>query len=110
MAKDETMFTVPIKLTDVVYNAASQSFEASATIYGSGVVRWYACSIDVRISTSFEGAAEALKKQALRRHNGCGGLCSRVSTSAVRPRAWRARFDPQRWLQSLLNTPGIRAA
>ena len=40
------MQTNPIKLTDVIYNAANQSFEACVTVYGETGARKYACAIE----------------------------------------------------------------
>ncbi|MEL6464214.1 MAG: orotidine 5-phosphate decarboxylase [Pseudomonadota bacterium] len=62
------MQTVPLQLSDVIYNAATQSFEALVTVHDAGRVRSYACAIDAPITMEFEEAAEGLATQAMRRH------------------------------------------
>ncbi|MEX0370146.1 MAG: hypothetical protein AB3N09_05895 [Tateyamaria sp.] len=62
------MQTVPLQLSDVIYNAATQSFEALVTVHDTGETRSYACAIDAPITMAFEDAAAGLAKQAMRRH------------------------------------------
>ncbi len=62
------MQTVPLQLSDVIYNAASQAFEALVTVHDPRGGRSYACAIDAPISMTFEDAADGLAKQAIRRH------------------------------------------
>lgn len=99
-----------IQLSDVIYNAAEQTFEALVTLHRDGTARKYACAINAPITMSFEQAAEGLKKQAIRRDRQGAGLYSERVHRAARQRAGRPRFDPRRWLESLVAYPGNRAA
>lgn len=63
------MQTVPLQLSDVIYNAATQSFEALVTVHDAGGARSYACAIDAPITMEFEDAAKGLTTQAMRRHS-----------------------------------------
>ncbi|MGC1495365.1 MAG: orotidine 5-phosphate decarboxylase [Sulfitobacter sp.] len=100
------MQTSPIQLTDVIYNAATQSFEALVTVHDNDVSRKYACAINAPITMSFQDAAKGLTTQALRRHNARGGVYSEMQFSAPVQRAGRRRFDPIRWLENLVQLPG----
>ncbi|APX13438.1 hypothetical protein [Tateyamaria omphalii] len=62
------MQTVPLQLSDVIYNAATQSFEALVTVHDDRDSRSYACAINAPITMAFEDAAEGLATQAMRRH------------------------------------------
>lgn len=62
------MQTVPLQLNDVIYNAATQSFEALVTVHDTSGSRRYACSINAPITMEFEEASKGLSTQALRRH------------------------------------------
>ncbi len=62
------MQTVPLQLGDVIYNAASQRFEALVTVHDRPGARRYACAIDAPIDMEFEDAARGLSTQAMRRH------------------------------------------
>lgn len=62
------MTTVPLQLSDVIYNAATQSFEALVTVHDPNGARRYACAIDAPITMEFEDAAAGLATQAIRRH------------------------------------------
>ncbi|NNK15964.1 MAG: orotidine 5-phosphate decarboxylase [Sulfitobacter sp.] len=104
------MYTCPIQLSDVRYNASNGSFEASVTVHDNSTVRRYACSINAPISTTFKDAAEGLARQAVRRHQHRGGLFSEVATYAPKQRAGRPGFDPLRWLESIATRPGRKAA
>ncbi len=104
------MQTRPIQLTDVIYNAATQSFEALVTIHDGDRFRKYACAIDAPISMTFEDAAHGLTKQALRRHKTRGGMFSEITRHTPSQRAGRPSFDPLRWLESIVHLPGRRAA
>ncbi len=99
------MQTRPIQLTDVIYNAANQSFEALVTVHDSDASRKYACAINAPISMSFQDAAKGLTTQALRRHKTRGGVYSEMKFTAPVPRAGRRPFDPMRWLESLVQLP-----
>jgi len=104
------MYTCPIELSSVRYNAAAQQFEASVTVHDNTIIRRYACAIPAPISMPFEQASKGLAKQAIRRHQARGGLFSEVTHVASQQRAGRRSFDPVRWLESLLNTEGRTAA
>ena len=104
------MQTHTIQLSDVIYNAANQSFEALVTVHNDDGSRRYACAIDAPIDMSFEDAAKGLKTQAMRRHAGRGGLFSQTLTRSPALRAGRAKFDPVRWLHGLLDGSSQRAA
>lgn len=99
-----------IRLDNVVYNAATQRFEATVTVFGHGPVRKFACSIDAPITMTFEDAASGLAKQAMRRYEKRGGLHSTMNTPPPRQRAGRLGFDPMRWLEGILKHPGHKAA
>ncbi|WP_299298205.1 orotidine 5-phosphate decarboxylase [uncultured Tateyamaria sp.] len=62
------MQTVPLQLTDVIYNAATQTFEARVTVHDRKGAHSYACAIDAPITMEFEDAAAGLATQAMRRH------------------------------------------
>jgi hypothetical protein len=66
-----------VELSNVIYNAASQRFEALATVHGGTEARKFACAIEAPIDMSFEDAATGLTTQALRRNAGRGGLSSK---------------------------------
>ena len=82
------MQTVPLQLTDVIYNAANQSFEALVTVHDANGTSRYACSIDAPIDMEFENASAGLAKQALRRH-GRGKVDSVQSPAPIVQRAGR---------------------
>lgn len=63
------MQTIPLQLSDVIYNAANQTFEALVTVHDADATRRYACAIDAPIDMDFEIAAAGLTTQALRRHS-----------------------------------------
>ena len=56
------------ELTEVIYNAAEQAFQARVTVYDGGRRYTYPCAIAAPIGTSHARAARALVLQALRRH------------------------------------------
>ncbi|MEQ6249853.1 orotidine 5-phosphate decarboxylase [Sulfitobacter sp. HNIBRBA3233] len=90
-----------VQLDNVIYNAATQSFEALVSVRSNGGTRRYACAIDAPITMSFEQAAEGLRTQALRRHSSGRGLYSQMKRHAPSLRAGREKFDPRRWLSEL---------
>ncbi|MEM6305147.1 MAG: orotidine 5-phosphate decarboxylase [Pseudomonadota bacterium] len=104
------MQTRSIRLSDVIYNAATQSFEALVTVHDGNIARNYACAINAPIDMSFEDAAEGLKTKALRHYRNSRGMYSHLGAHTPSQRAGRPRFDPMRWLESLMNLPGQRAA
>lgn len=98
------MKTPNVQLSNVVYNAAEQSFEARATVYGADGARIYPCAIEAPITMSFEGAAAGLATQALRRHRSRNGLRACIlppAPQAVRPVRRTRRFDAFQMLRRL---------
>ncbi len=69
------MYTIPLQFSDVIYNAANQTFEALVTVHDRSGARRYACAISAPIEMEFEEAAKGLSTQAMRRH-GRGDLGS----------------------------------
>jgi hypothetical protein len=104
------MSKYPVKVDSVRYNAATQSFEATVTVYGSLGTRNYACAFEAPITMSFTDAAEGLATQGRRRYAGRGGLHSRNSQRPVKQRAGRRSFNPAQWLEGLLGKPDQSAA
>lgn len=82
------MQTIPLQLSDVIYNAANQSFEALVTVHDATGIRRYACAIDAPIDMEFEDAARGLSTQALRRH-GLGRADSVQTPAQIVQRAGR---------------------
>jgi hypothetical protein len=83
------MQTVPLQLSDVVYNASTQSFEALVTVHDARGARSYACAIDAPITTEFEAAARGLATQAIRRHTHGRSDTTKMPSAAVQQRAGR---------------------
>lgn len=104
------MQTRPVQLTNVIYNAASQCFEALVTVHDGDKSKKYACAIDAPIEMTFEDAATGLKTQALRRHAGMSGLASRYITPRAAQRAGRPVHSTMEWLENLIRAPDRRAA
>lgn len=90
-----------VDITDVAYNAATQSFEAMVTVASNAQATRYPCTIEAPITMSFEQAAQGLRKQALRQHRSGKGLYSQIRRHVAGSRAGRTRFDPQVWLARL---------
>ncbi|MGB3247005.1 MAG: orotidine 5-phosphate decarboxylase [Sulfitobacter sp.] len=104
------MQTRPIQLTDVIYNAANQSFEALVTVYDGDTTHKFACAIDAPITMTFEDAAVGLSTQALRRYKTRRGTRSQVIPYTPSQRAGRQARDPLLWLERLMHLPGRRVA
>ena len=83
------MQTVPLQLSDVIYNAATQSFEALVTVHDTGKARSYACAISAPITMAFEDAAAGLAKQAMRRHTHGRADGIHIPSATPTPRAGR---------------------
>lgn len=83
------MQTVPLQLTDVIYNAATQSFEALVTVHDGRGARSYACAINAPIDMSFEDAAAGLATQATRRHSHGRADSIQTPSPSVQQRAGR---------------------
>lgn len=104
------MYTCPIQMNDVRYNATNQSFEATVTVHDNSTIRTYACAFNAPISMSFAEAAKGLSVQAIRRHQMGGGLFSETRFAPLRARAPRIKRTPAAWLHNLLNIPKNEAA
>ncbi|MDF1727283.1 MAG: orotidine 5-phosphate decarboxylase [Sulfitobacter sp.] len=100
----------PVRMEGVHYNAATQSFEATVTVFGAEGTRNYACAIEAPISTTYEEAADGLARQARRRYAHRGGLHSKSLSLVSRQRAARKGFNPTEWLHQLMGKPDRHAA
>jgi hypothetical protein len=99
-----------IQISDVMYNAATQCFEAMVTVDTGTRTAKYPCEIEAPITMSFEQAAAGLKTQALRRHKTRSGMYSQMRRHVADVRAGRARFDPRAWLAQLGFSSADKAA
>ena len=97
------------QISDVIYNAASQQFEALVTIHGDDQSHRYPCAIDAPISMPFEAAASALSRQAARLHESATGLRSAFPVKVRKTRANRPSLWQLLQLDSMLMSRG-RAA
>ncbi|MEM7521102.1 MAG: orotidine 5-phosphate decarboxylase [Pseudomonadota bacterium] len=104
------MYTCPIELSDVRYNAGTQSFEASVTVHDNATVRRYACAMQAPITMAFDDAAKGLAKQAIRRHQRRGGLFSDMTDRVQNVPARMTRRTAKRWLARLIDLPARHAA
>ncbi|MEL7091146.1 MAG: orotidine 5-phosphate decarboxylase [Pseudomonadota bacterium] len=102
------MQTVPTQLSDVIYNAATQSFEALVTIHDANEVRSYDCAIEAPITMDFQQAAKGLTTQALRRHSR-GQAASVLKPAPHGPRA-HYRTIWRRYILEPLHRHNLRAA
>ncbi len=82
------MSLVPLQLSDVIYNAATQSFEALVTLHDKHGTCTYACTVNASIELDFEDAATALAEQARRRHG-----VTRADSTRLRPVTDPARTE-----------------
>lgn len=98
-----------IQLSDVIYNAASQCFEALVTIRNGELTRRYPCATAGPITMSFSDAAAALKEEALRQHKRQDGLSSQIATPKPSPRALRLQPDQTR-KERIVTQPNKRKA
>ena len=104
------MQTRPVQLTDVIYNAANQSFEALVTVHDGNNSQKYPCSIDAPIDMSFHDAAKGLTTQAMRRHQVKRGMSSKIEAHRPMQRAGRPKPITLQWLEALIRMPSRRAA
>jgi hypothetical protein len=104
------MQTRPIQLTDVIYNAATQCFEALVTVHDGDRSCKYPCAINAPINMTFEDAAKGLETQAVRRHNVRTRPSLQIMPHVPPQRAGRPSFDPVRWLESIVSRPDRRIA
>lgn len=100
----------PIKMDCVRYNAATQSFEATVTVFGELGTRSYACAISAPITMTFADAADGLARQAQRRYDGRGGLFARPISRYPALRSGARRFNPRQWLREVIGKTGQTAA
>ena len=80
----------PIQLSNVIFNPATQCFEAVAHVHDGHRSRSYACAIAAPITLSFEDAARGLADQALQRHATTPGLSSHFAPLTAQRRATRS--------------------
>jgi|TARA_B110000908_G_C10220121_1_gene434886 hypothetical protein len=99
--EDTRMTHTQVQLSQVIYKAASQSFEALATVTSQANTKTFPCSIEAPINMSFERAAEGLKTQAVRKSASAHGIYSQMRHHMATVRAGRPRFDPRTWLAQL---------
>lgn len=99
-----------VQISDVVYNAGTQCFEALVTVASHTKTAKYPCAIEAPISMSFEQAARGLETQALRRHKAGKTMHSQMRHHVANTRAGRSSFDPRAWLAQLGFGPLNRAA
>ena len=85
-----------VELNSVIYNAATQSFEALVTVYAGTSSRRFACAINAPIDMSFKDAAKGLSTQALRRFNGNPGLSSVHPLGIPSPIVRAGRSQPRK--------------
>ena len=104
------MPTVPLQLSDVIYNAATQSFEALVTLHDDRGARSYACAIDAPIEMNFEDAATGLATQAMRRHSSGRADSVYVPTTSAPQRAERIVAALRRIIVERFDTEHPRAA
>ncbi|MEH6830548.1 orotidine 5-phosphate decarboxylase [Sulfitobacter sp.] len=95
------MTQTQVHLSEVIYNGATQSFEALATVSTQTDTKTYPCSIEAPMSMSFERAAKGLETQALRKSASGKGMYSQMRHHMATVRAGRPRFDPRAWLAQL---------
>lgn len=95
------MTQTKIQMSDVIYNACTQCFEALVTVNTGQRTSKYPCAIEAPITMSFADASKGLATQAMRRHEGRSGLRSQMRLHAPGLRAGRQHFDPRRWLAQL---------
>jgi len=104
------MQTVPLQLSDVIYNAASQSFEALVTVHDQRGARSYGCAINAPIDMTFEDAAAGLATQAMRRHSHGRADATRLPAPGVSQRAGRIVAGLRHMAIDRFATSGARAA
>ena len=91
------------RISDVIYNAANQSFEATVTLFEGGLPVRYACQVNAPITLSFEDASNRLIAQARRQQKSPAGLRARAmpTLAATAPRHPRTRLKIwQKWSHS----------
>lgn len=100
-----------IELKNVIYNPATQAFEAMVAVHEGDKTASYPCAITAPASTSFEDVSRVLTAQGLHRHTGTPIDRFNPARSHVpAQRAGRPSMDPMRMLESLVHLTGRRAA
>ncbi len=99
------MYTCPIELDDVRYNAATQSFEAAVRLHDGPITRTYPCSVEAPLSTAFEYATRRLSALAIQQHVSGGGLFSETGQRAQPHARRKQRLSSQGWLSKLISDP-----
>lgn len=77
------MQTLKTELSEVIYNAADQAFEAKVIVYEGQGQFSYPCSVPGHITMAFEAASEKLAAQALRKHGAPQPLRSKLMATAL---------------------------
>lgn len=108
--EDKRMTHTQVHLNQVVYNAATQTFDALATVTTQAETKTFPCSIEAPITMSFERAADGLKTKALRTSKQGNSMYSQMRHRMAAVRAGRPRFDPRAWLAQLGFGPIDKAA
>ena len=90
------------QISQVTYNARTQAFEATVTLHERNGPRRYACSLPAPITMPFKAATSGLVRQARHNHANRTGLRSVRRKTPMLTNSKRPRFDPTRWLNSLL--------
>ena len=85
------MPSVPTQMSDVIYNATEQCFEATVTFHEPDGVTRYACALPAPMSVDFDSAATGLMRLARKQHQSRSGLFSQLTALMPAPRAVRAR-------------------
>jgi len=105
------MQTLNIQISDVIYNAATQTFDALVTVKDTTGTVKYPCSIEAPITLPFAEAAKGLKQQAVRRHSQpAGGIYAKIASYRPAHRAPRKTFDVRGWINDMQSTIGQRIA
>jgi len=89
--------TPTARVSDVIYNAATHSFEATVTFYENGTAVKYACEVSAPITMSFEDATRRLIAQAKRQQKKPGSLQARVFSAPAHANHHRARTPIAVW-------------
>ena len=99
--EDKRMTQTQARLSQVIYNAATQTFDALATVTTQTGTKTFPCSIEAPITMSFERAATGLKTKALRTSAKGNSIYSQTRHRMAAVRAGRPRFEPRVWLAQL---------
>ena len=86
------------RVSDVIYNAANQSFEATVTLYENNTAVKHACTVPAPITMSFKDATLRLIAQARRQQKTPSGLRARMAPLHPAPRP-EPEFNPVRILR-----------